>query len=184
MCFSFKYKVEVCSKSRDFAPFFVIGHSLGQTIWQVKHLIDGFQTAACILLPFFGTALGAAAVFFLGRWMPEEPEKIVIDPNYVYGIAGGVIAYLLGRSRRGAFVCGVLGVLLADIAVAVMNRMNGVHQMLYLGSAGAMDVVVLSGFLAVLLAELVGEVTERISRHGSEEKTPAVYSSVKGEKQK
>lgn len=148
------------------------------------YLLIRADTKKEVLRALLGSVLTAAAVFFLGRWMPEEPEKIVIDPNYVYGIAGGVIAYLLGRSRRGAFVCGVLGVLLADIAVAVMNRMNGVHQMLYLGSAGAMDVVVLSGFLAVLLAELVGEVTERISRHGSEERAPAVYSSVKGEKQK
>ncbi len=31
------------------------------------HLERVFQAAVCVLLPFFGTALGAAAVFFLGR---------------------------------------------------------------------------------------------------------------------
>jgi hypothetical protein len=45
--------------------------------------------------------------------------------------------------------------------------MQGVRQPLYLGGAGMMDVIVISGLSAVLLAELVGELLERISR-GSE----------------
>ena len=74
----------------------------------------------------------------------------------------GAVAYLLGRSRRASFVAGVLGVLLADIAVGVMNFTSGIDQTLRLGSAGALDVVVISGLLAVLLCELVGELLERI----------------------
>ena len=42
--------------------------------------------------------------------------------------------------------------------------MQGVQQPLRLGGAGAMDVILLSGLVAVLLAELVGEVIERFSR--------------------
>ncbi|MBR6524983.1 MAG: DUF1614 domain-containing protein [Clostridia bacterium] len=111
-----------------------------------------------------GSVITAALVFFLGRLLPDEPEKIWIDPNYVYGIAGGIVAYILGRSRRAAFICGVLGVLLADIAVGVMNWVKGIDQQLMLGGAGALDVVVLSGLIGVLLSELVGEVIERIAR--------------------
>lgn len=111
-----------------------------------------------------GAALTGLAVYLLGRLLPAEPENMVIDPHYLYGVAGGVIAYLLGRSRRAAFICGVLGVLLADIAVAVINWANGVNAVLVLGGAGAMDTVVISGLLAVLIAEAVGEIRERMSR--------------------
>lgn len=148
------------------------------------YLLFRADTKGEVFRALIGSALTAGAVFLLGRVMPDEPERIIFDPNYVYGIAGGVIAYLLGRSRRGAFICGVLGVLGADIAVAVMNRMNGIQQMLYLGSAGAMDVVVLSGFLAVLLSELAGEILERISRGKEPVREEAVLHPAKGGKQK
>ena len=111
-----------------------------------------------------GSLLTAVAVYAIGRLMPDEPEQFTIDPHYLYGIAGGVMAYLLGRSRRAAFICGVLGVLLADTAVALINWANGIDTTLHLGSAGAMDTVVISGVIAVLLAECVGELIERISR--------------------
>ncbi len=130
-----------------------------------------------------GSVISAGAIFLLSRLMPDEPESIVLDPNYVYGIVGGVVAYVLGRSRRAAFICGVLGVLLADIAVAVMNRMQGINQMLYLGSAGAMDVVVMSGLIAVLLSELVGEVMERMARPRTPNQDP-VHTVAKGGKRK
>ena len=94
---------------------------------------------------------------------------MVLDPNYTYGIAGGIVAYILGRSRRAAFICGTLGVILADIAVAVINWQNGVSSTLRLGSAGMMDTVVISGILAVLLAELMGELIERMARPAGQE---------------
>ncbi len=107
--------------------------------------------------------LTGAAVYLLGRFMPADPIQTFIDPNYVYGLAAGVIAYLLGRSRRAAFFAGVVGVLLADIAVGAVNWANGIDQTLHLGSAGALDAVVISGLLAVLLAEFVGELLERMT---------------------
>lgn len=107
--------------------------------------------------------LTGAAVYLLGRFMPADPIQTFIDPNYVYGLAAGVIAYLLGRSRRAAFFAGVVGVLLADIAVGAVNWANGIDQTLHLGSAGALDAVVISGLLAVLLAEFVGELLERMA---------------------
>lgn len=108
------------------------------------------------------SALTALAVYLLGRFTPGDPTRLSFDPNYVYGLAGGAIAYVLGRSRRASFIAGVLGVLIADIAVGVLNFAAGVNQTLQLGSAGALDVVVISGLLAVTLCELVGELLERI----------------------
>lgn len=147
------------------------------------YLLIRTDTAREAVRAIVGSVISAAIIFLLSRLMPYEPEQIVLDPNYVYGLVGGVVAYVLGRSRRAAFICGVLGVLLADVAVAVMNRINGVNQMLYLGSAGAMDVVVMSGLIAVLLAELVGEILERMARPGQPNHDP-VHTPVKGGKKK
>ncbi len=105
--------------------------------------------------------LTGAAVFFLGRLLPNEPETMGFDPNYIYGIAAGLLAFVFGGSRRGAFIAGVLGVMLADTAQAVINWSQGIAQPLALGGAGALDAVVISGILAVLLAELLGELLER-----------------------
>jgi len=110
-----------------------------------------------------GAAVTGVAVYLLGRFMPSEPETIGFDPNYIYGIAAGVVAYLAGRSRRAAFISGVLGVLFADIAVAVINWTGGINQPLRLGGAGMLDAVVISGLIAVLLAEFVGEALERLT---------------------
>ncbi len=111
-----------------------------------------------------GSVLTGGLIYVLSLVMPNEPEQIVIDPNYVWGIVGGLMAYLLGRSRRNAFICGVLGVLLADVTVAIVNWSRGINQVLNIGGAGAADAMVISGILGVLLAELVGEITERIVR--------------------
>lgn len=111
-----------------------------------------------------GALVTGLAVYWLGRFMPDEPEAIAFDPNYIYGLAGGLTAYLLGRSRRGAFVAGVLGVMGADIYQAVELRARGVNQALHLGGAGAVDVIVIAGLTGVILAEVVGEIIERVTR--------------------
>lgn len=110
------------------------------------------------------TLLTAVAMFFLARYFPNEPEKMPFDINYLYGLAAGVIAYVFGRSRRGAFIAGTVGTLLSDVAQNVILRTEGVEQTLRLGSAGLLDVIVISGVLATLLAELTGEFLERCSR--------------------
>ena len=126
-----------------------------------------------------GVALTAAAVYFLGRWMPDEPEAIAFEPNYVYGLVGGLIAYLLGRSRRGAFIGGVLGVLLADTVTAWTNWQKGIDQPLVLGGGGVLDAMMISGILAVLLAEGVGELAERLSRGSQSPEGRPIATPVK-----
>lgn len=111
-----------------------------------------------------GTAVTAAVVYGLSVLLPDEPEQMWIDPNWLYGLSGGAVAWLLGRSRRCAFICGVTGVILADIVTAVINWSKGIDQQLVLGGAGIGDTAVISGVVAVLLAELLGEMIERIAR--------------------
>ena len=105
-----------------------------------------------------------AAVWALMRFLPDEPETMPVEPNWLYGIAAAVAAYVLGRSRRCAFIGGVTGVLLAQTASVIPVWLQGVDQTLVLGGAGAFDAVVVAGFLGVMLAEIVGEITERIVR--------------------
>ena len=111
-----------------------------------------------------GSLLTAGIIYAFSSLMPDEPENIVIDPLYLSGLAGGLTAYLLGRSRRNAFVCGVMGVLLADLGVGILNRLNGINQQINLGGAGVFDTAVISGLLGVVLAELTGELIERVVR--------------------
>lgn len=112
----------------------------------------------------------AALVLAIGKFFPDEPESMLFDVNYLYGIAAGVFSSLVGRSRRGAFIAGALGVMLADIAQGAAVLAHGISQRIHLGGAGAMDAVLLSAVGAVLIQELIGEFRERIMRGAAGEK--------------
>ena len=105
-----------------------------------------------------------AAVFAIGVFAPDEPETITVDPILLYGLAAGLIAYIFGRSRRCAFIAGVIGTMLSDTANAFYVWSKGVAQDFVLGGAGAMSSIVIAGIVAVLLAELLGEIIERMKR--------------------
>lgn len=126
-----------------------------------------------------GSLLTGGAIYALSALLPNEPERMRIDPMYLYGLTGGLIAYILGRSRRCAFICGVMGILLSDIATAVVNWSRGIDQTLNLGGAGVFDAVVISGVLGVILAELAGELIERIVRGTHPPVRTAVRTPVK-----
>ena len=133
---------------------------LALCVWTLVKAGTGKERARALI----GSVVTGAAVWVILRLMPAEPEKIVIDPLYIGGIVAGLVAWLLGRSRRGAFVCAVLGVLLADTARAIEALSAGADAPGRLGTGGALDAVVVSAIIAVLLAELVGEAAERIAR--------------------
>ena len=100
-------------------------------------------------------------VYGLLRILPEEPETIVFDPNYVCGVAAAIIAYILGRSRRCAFIAAVVGSMLSSVINAVVLAIQGRPYTLALGGGGFFDTVILSGVLAVVLCEIMGEIWER-----------------------
>lgn len=114
----------------------------------------------CIL----ASLLTGAAIFAIGWFTPDEPESITVDPIILYGLAAGAIAYIFGRSRRCAFFAGVIGMMLSNTANAVYVWMKGIPQDFVLGGAGALDGIVVAGLVGVLLAELLGEVIERMKR--------------------
>ena len=117
------------------------------------------EKARCVA----ASVITAVAVYAIGLLFPSDPTAMPFDPMLLYGLAGGAIAWLLGRSRRGAFIAGVLGIVLSDLFVGLLNWANGIDQTIRLGSAGAVDAVVISGVVAVMLCELLGELIERIT---------------------
>ena len=143
------------------------------------YLLIRAGTAKERIRSIIGSLITAGIIYAFSALMPDEPETIVIDPLYLCGIVGGLVAYLLGRSRRGAFICGVFGVLLADIAVSVVNRLNGIQQQLVLGGAGVFDTVVISGLLGVILSELVGELIERFVRGNEQPSERMIQNPVR-----
>ncbi|QSZ27941.1 DUF1614 domain-containing protein [Aceticella autotrophica] len=110
----------------------------------------------------FASLIAGAAVYIAGRLLPSEPEAMLIEPNYIYGIISGLIAYLFSRSRRCAFIAGVMGVVLSDITQAVINAATARPGLVSIGGAGAVDTVVISMIVAVLLSEVLGETREKL----------------------
>jgi len=110
------------------------------------------------------TILSGGAIFALTQFYQFEEGHTLIDTNYLFPIVSGVIAYLIGRSRKEAFVAGTLGFLIYDLIHVVRITLGGVPGEADIGGAGAFDSIVIGGLLAVLLSELVGESRERLFR--------------------
>jgi len=112
------------------------------------------------------TVLAAAVVLFINSFVlsddPWQTGRDFIDPLYLYPLVAGGVAYAAGRSRRSAFIAGTLGVLLADIVDYIALLFSGVRATADIGGAGVFDTIVLSGIVAVGLAEIVGETRERL----------------------
>lgn len=109
--------------------------------------------------------IGTLTAFFLlltDKLLPPDPG--LLDPVLSAGIFAGVLSYVWSRSRRSAFIGAVLGVFLADLAIAVQLSLTGIPQSITLGSGGMLSSLVISAFLAVLIAEIIGEIRERIHR--------------------
>lgn len=108
------------------------------------------------------SVLVAVSVWLGSRYLPYEPEDMFLDPKLIYGITAGIIAYLAGRSRRSAFIGGVLGIVLSDIVHMITLLNAGIPGRTAMGGAGAFDVTIIAGIVAVMVAELVGETREKL----------------------
>lgn len=108
------------------------------------------------------SVLVAGAVYLGSRYLPYEPENMFLDPKLIYGVTAGLIAYIAGRSRRSAFIGGVLGIIISDL-VHMFTIMNmGIPGTTDIGGAGAFDVTIIAGIVGVMTAELVGETREKL----------------------
>ncbi len=127
-------------------------------IWLILKADETNEKVRAVL----ATLLVAATVSLESRYLPYEPENMFLDPKLLYGISAGLIAYLAGRSRRNAFIGGVLGIVLSDIIHMVTIMGLGIAGTTDIGGAGAFDVVIIAGIVGVMVAELVGETREKL----------------------
>ncbi|WP_018085169.1 DUF1614 domain-containing protein [Desulfurispora thermophila] len=110
-----------------------------------------------------------AAVYLLGsvtmRGLPEPGGRFeVLDTLWLYPLVAGIIGYLAGRSRRGSFIAATLGLLLYEVGHYIwLVRSGAPTARIALGGAGLFDAVVIAGFFALLLAEVIGETRERLA---------------------
>ncbi len=116
-------------------------------------------------------ALGASlvtalSVFVVGSLLKTGDPRSrfeFLDALWLYPLVAGVVAYLAGRSRRSAFIAATLGVLFLDIGYYFWLVGSGAPAgRVFIGGAGAFDAIVMAGILAVFIAEVVGEVRERL----------------------
>lgn len=127
--------------------------------------------------------VGTGVVIYLigSVLMSGDPENVVLDPLYVYPIVAGIIAYLLGRSRRSAFIAATLGVLSMDFVQLIYLVTTGTAGTVHIGGAGAFDSIVIAGFLAILLAEIIGETRERLQGGpASRDRDPELLRNLRG----
>ncbi|MBU4532425.1 MAG: DUF1614 domain-containing protein [Eubacteriales bacterium] len=136
-----------------------------------------------------GALITGAVVFSVGTFLftgLREPAGrfAVVDIIYVYPIVAAIIAYAVGRSRRAAWVAATMGVLFADVIHGARLAATGLTGVVNFGGAGAFDVVILAGILAVLLAEIVGEIRERLQGGPSKDRDKVTLAALKtpGEK--
>ena len=90
-------------------------------------------------------------------------KQMPIEPTYLWAIIAAVVAYLVGRSRRTAFISATLGLVLMDIVHLIETSVTGIRAATRIGGAGAFDTIVLAGLLAVVLTEIFGETRERLT---------------------
>lgn len=113
---------------------------------------------------FWAVLITTGVVYASMKILPVEPTyNFFLDPLYIIAIVAGLVAYLLGRSRRGAFIAGTMAIILNDLIAQVENAFAGVRIPLVIGGAGVFDAVIIAGFIALGLAEIVGETAEKIT---------------------
>lgn len=113
-----------------------------------------------LLRAFFGTIIVAAIIYGLEWILPAEPENVLIDNTYIYGIVAGIVAYVLGRSRRNAFVSCLFGITLAMLVQWIVNWCLGVPEILGLGVGGAFGTYIVAIIISVALSEFLGRCFE------------------------
>ena len=116
-----------------------------------------------LLRAFVGTVIVAGIIYALEWILPAEPEEVLIDNMYVYGVVAGVVAYVLGRSRRNAFISCLFGITLAMIIQWIVNFAMNTPSILGLGVGGAFGTYIVSIIISVAVSEFLGRCFEAIS---------------------
>ncbi len=140
-----------------------------------------------LLRSLIGTILVAGVIYGLEWLLPANPENVIIDNMYIYGVVAGVVAYALGRSRRNAFVSCLFGITLAQLVQWLINFGMHTPSILGLGVGGAFGTYIVAIIISVAVSEFLGRCFESATIN-KEEKVynyeTHTYDSVKNGKLK
>ncbi len=122
------------------------------------------------------TAATVIIIGFINRFLltgdPWHSGADILDPLYIFAIVAALTAYIVGRSRRSAFIAATLGILSLDIFHYANLLRTGIPGKVVFGGAGIFDSVIIAGIIAVLLAEIIGESRERLQGGPKSENKP------------
>lgn len=107
-----------------------------------------------------GTVIVAGIIYGLEWLLPADPEEMIIDNMYIYGIVAGIVAYVLGRSRRNAFVSCLFGITLAQLVQWIINLCTNQKSILGLGVGGAFSTYIVAIIISVAVSEFIGRCIE------------------------
>lgn len=117
-----------------------------------------------------GSVITAAAIFGVGTLIQgghtANPggRYAYLDTLWMFPLIAGIVGYLAGRSRRGAFISATLGLVLFDLGYYIWLLYSGAPAgRADIGGAGMFDAIVIGGVFAILLAEVIGEARERMA---------------------
>lgn len=113
-----------------------------------------------LLRAFVGTVVVAGIIYALEWALPADPEEMVIDNMYIYGLVAGIVAYVLGRSRRNAFISCLFGITLASLIQWIINFAMDTPSILGLGVGGAFGTYIVSIVISVAVSEFLGRCFE------------------------
>ncbi len=109
-----------------------------------------------------GIILTTGVLYGINRFYRFDTGNGFIEPQFLWAVIAGIIAYIVGRSRRLAFIIAILGILSLDIVhILTVGRM-GIAVPTRIGGGGVFDTIIIAGILAVLLAEIIGESWEAL----------------------
>ncbi|MCR5553296.1 MAG: DUF1614 domain-containing protein, partial [bacterium] len=117
-----------------------------------------------------GSLITMGIIYGLEWIMPADPEELLIDPMFIYGVVAGLVAYILGRSRRNAYICAVFGVTGAELLQFFINLFSGTPTTLGLGTGGAFGTLIVSIIVSVATAEFFGRAFESANPDKEEKK--------------
>lgn len=100
--------------------------------------------------------ISAALIYYF----PLDNNITIIDASVFIGIIAGGFAYLLGRSRRGAFISAALGVMLTNGFMFIMYYAQGYFYSVIFGVGSLFSATVIAAFSATIIAEVTGESIE------------------------
>ena len=136
----------------------------------VVYLLIRADTARERVRSLVAALVTGGVVYGISQFTDFDPSSpyLFIDPMWLFSIVAGIVGYLAGRSRRASFIAGVLGLFAVDLVHFAQALLSNMPTRVVLGGAGVFDALIVSGLIAVGLAEFVGETRERLQEGGEE----------------